>query len=188
MQKSKKENLKEIQRLISELLKEENTAYEIGEEITFKTLEWNVVKDNGDTIELLAKNVLSADLIKAYSDDDFMINGSDVRHTDTIRPISWEDSYIYKTILPNFKEDLGIEGVVTLLSREEFDALPEELKKCNDWYWTRTPRENGESVSGSTPFAYVYGDGDSYSGLASPSGLGVRPLLSIRKEFLEEID
>lgn len=108
------------------------------DEIQFKGLDWYVIDIDGDNVKLLLKNVIDEERIKKYADDDFMINGNEVRHSDCIRLDDMEKSYIITTILPNFIKDLGIEAEATLLTKEEVDNLPEEIRKCNDWYWTKS--------------------------------------------------
>ena len=185
MKKTNKQIISEIEDLLKQIKNNESKTYEIGEKLRFKNLDWLVINDNGNIVELLTKNVLSKELIKKYSDDDFMINDSNVRHTDTIRPISWEESYIYKTMLPNLKKDLGIDCKVTLLSKKEVMDLPLEIRKCNDWYWTKPPIKNGSLVSSSTHFSVVNDYGYSNTHDASVA-LGLRPKLIIKKEILEE--
>lgn len=108
------------------------------DEIQFKGLDWYVIDIDGDNVKLLAKEVLTEDQIKKYADDDFMISGNEVRHSDCIRLDDMEKSYIITTILPNFIKDLGIEAKATLLTKEEVEELPDEIRQCNDWYWTKS--------------------------------------------------
>ncbi len=157
-----------------------------GDILTHKSLEWYVIKDNETTIDLLPTKVLSEELIKKYVTDEIMRNGFEVRMADTIRPISWKDSFIYKVLLPKIKEDFKAENV-TLLSKEEIETLPSEIKACGEWYWTSTPVEYGCPVECATRFAYIGASGDSYTDWGGASGVcGVRPLVSISKGLLEE--
>lgn len=180
----KKEKIKEAIKLLKECL-EENKTYEVGEGITFKSLEWLVTKDNNTTIAMILKNVLDEERIKKYVTDEELRNGFEVVMTDTIKSISWEQSFIYNVVLPKFKEDLGINCEVTLPSKEEIEELSLEIRECDHYYWTRTPRKNGETVESSASFAGVSGGGSYDVWVASYSG-GVRPLLIIDKELLEE--
>ncbi len=180
----KKEKVKEIKRLLDEILESENKTYKQGDALTYKHLEWYVIKDNESTIDLLPTKVLSEELIKNYVTDEFMRDGFKVRMTDTIRPISWKDSFIYKELLPKIKEDFKAENV-TLLSKEEIEVLPLEIKACGEWYWTSTPIENGCHVECATGFAGVSGNGYSFIGWYASGAYGVRPLVSINKDLLE---
>ncbi len=160
--------------------------YKQGDTLTYKDLEWYVIKDNETTIDLLPTKVLSEKLIKKYVTDEIMRDGFEVRMTDTIRPITWEDSFIYKELLPKLKEHFKAENV-TLLSKEEIEALPLEIRECDHWYWTSTPMENGCPVKCAARFARVHSYGDSYIGWYASSAYGVRPLVSINKELLEGV-
>ncbi len=174
-----------LEKVKKELLEELGIKkYKQGDTLTYKDLEWYVIKDNESTIDLLPTKVLSEELIKKYVTDEFMRDGFEVRMTDTIRPISWKDSFIYKELLPKIKEHFKAE-IVTLPSKEEIEALPLEIRECDHWYWTCTPIENGCPVECAPYFAFVYGDGESGSWGAS-GALGVRPLISINKDLLEE--
>ena len=159
-----KNKIEEIKKLLDEILESKNKTYKQGDTLKFKGLEWYVIKDNGSTIDLLPTKVLSEELIKKNVTDEIMRDDFEVRMTDTIRPISWKESFIYKKLLPKIKEDFEAENV-TLLSKEEIEALPLEC---------------------ATRFAYVSGDGVSDGWYAS-NALGVRPLVSINKDLLEGV-
>ena len=175
-----------LEKVKKELLEELGIKkYKQGDTLTYKGLEWYVIKDNESTIDLLPTKVLSKELIKKYVTDEFMRDGFEVRMTDTIRPISWKDSFIYKELLPKIKEDFKAENV-TLLSKEEIEVLPLEIKACGKWYWTSTPIENGCHVECAPRFANVNSVGDSDGAWVGASyASGVRPLVSINKDLLE---
>ncbi len=182
-----KNKIEEIKKLLDEILESKNKTYKQGDTLKFKGLEWYVIKDNGSTIDLLPTKVLSEELIKKNVTDEIMRDDFEVRMTDTIRPISWKESFIYKKLLPKIKEDFEAENV-TLLSKEEIEALPLEMRACGEWYWTCTPMENDYPVECATRFAYVYSSGDSYSDwLGASNAYGVRPLVSINKDLLEGV-
>lgn len=108
-------------------------------EINYKNLDWYVLEENEETTRLLLKNVLDEERIKKYCDDEWFRDGQEVRHSSDVRaPFNWENSYINNVILPNFVEDLGIECEATLLTKEEAENLPDEIRCSNDWYWTKT--------------------------------------------------
>lgn len=175
-----------LEKVKKELLEELGIKkYKQGDTLTYKGLEWYVIKDNESTIDLLPTKVLSEELIKNYVTDEFMRDGFEVRMTDTIRPITWKDSFIYKELLPKLKEHFKAENV-TLLSKEEIEALPLGIRACGEWYWTCTPMENGCPVECASRFAGVASHGDSNYGWSATYANGVRPLVSINKELLEE--
>lgn len=144
------------------------------EKIKFKALDWYYLGEENGKSKLLLKDVLDDERIKKYADDDFMYDGHDVRHQDTIRPFDWDKSYIKNTILPNFLKDLDIEGKTDLLTIEEIRALPENVRKPNDWYWSKS------RTSDSTSNAF-YVNLDGYVGYygVGYNCFGVRPILYI---------
>ena len=152
------------------------------DEIKFQGLDWYVIDFNNDEVKLLLKDVLDEERIKKYSDDDFMINKHEVRHQDNIREFDWDKSYIKNTILPNFKNDLNIECEVDLLKKEEVENLQDEIKKCNDWYWTKTKNSsNAYDAFFVISSGYVYYIGNAYD------ACGVRPVVVLKSDiFLSE--
>lgn len=131
--------------------------------INFKNLDWYVIdidEINGTT-RLLLKDVLDEERIKKYVDDEWYRNGSYVRHTYDVRPpFNWDNSYIKNVVLPNFIKDLGIECEATLLTKEEVESLPDDIRRCNNWWWTRT---NASDETDKYAYAFGVSDGGSVS-------------------------
>lgn len=146
------------------------------EKIRFKDLDWYVLEKDNENIKLLLVDVLDEEHIKKYVDDEWYRDGYEVRHSSDKRcGKTWEDSYIKQVILENFKKDLGIDCEVTLLAKEEVNNLDDEVRRCNDWYWTKTGIEDATSLY----FAGVSYNGHSNTYFASYY-LGVRPILSMK--------
>lgn len=157
--------------------------------INFKNLDWYVIdidEINGTT-RLLLKDVLNEERIKKYVDDEWYRNGSCVRYTYDVRPpFNWDNSYIKNVVLPNFIKDLGIECKATLLTKEEVESLPDDIRKCNDWWWTRT---NASDETDKYAYAfYVDIDGfvNNYNVYNAVNGL--RPAVSISSELFKNED
>lgn len=155
-------------------------------EIKFKDLDWYVIEETDDSVKLLLKNVLDEERIKKYSNDDWYVDGYEVRLTSDVKPpFDWEKSYVKNVILENFKNDLGIECDITIPSKEDVENLPYEIRKCVNWYWTNTPSH----FLAAGAFAHVY--------LVNPTGElnlwlhvaysnGVRPIITLKKELCTE--
>ena len=139
--------------------------------VNFKNLEWYILEINEENVKLLCVNVLDEKHIKKYIDDERY------RYEDRVRydldfynsTISWENSYIKNIVLENFKNDMGIDCEVDLLTREERNNLIYQIRNCNKWYWTKTMFDNHRFFAGTA------------SGFSSPlrldACLGIRPVL-----------
>lgn len=139
-------------------------------------LDWIYLGEEGNKEKYLLKDVLDNERIAKYADDEFMYNGHDVRHQDTIRPFDWNKSYIKNTILPAFKKDLNVDYELDLLSIDEIRELPDEIRECNDWYWTKTPHSDSTN---SVWYVHTYGYVDYAS--ANGTSYGVRPVIKLEK-------
>ena len=156
-------------------------------EIKFKDLDWYVIEETDDSVKLLLKNVLDEERIRKYSNDDWYVDGYEVRLTSDIKPpFDWEKSYVKNVILENFKNDLGIECDITIPSKKYIEKLPIEIRKSNHWYWTNTP----SNFLAADATASVYG--------VRPAGVltlwsnvtnsyGVRPIITLKKELCTEL-
>lgn len=153
------------------------------DEIKFKDLDWYVIDIDGDRVKLLLKNILDEDTITKCVDDEWYRNKQYVRHTSCVRPpFDWSKSYIKNTVLPKFKELLNVECEIDLLSKEEVEALPDNIRKSNDWYWTKT---NASDQSDKFAYAfYVYDGGGLYDNDVYFND-GVRPAVSLDTSSLQ---
>lgn len=160
--------------------------YKLYEEIKWKGLDWIIIGLDNENIRLLLKDVIPRSILEEIIEDKwYLASDNNVIMSDNIRPpFNFEESYVNTDILPEFLFNLDIEdrqGIadIDLLTKEEVENLPEEVKKCNDWYWTKT---NYESDS---KYAYVwnvYSSGNLYSSNVTGSTLGLRPAVSLSLE------
>ena len=155
--------------------------------IKFKDLDWYVIEEIDDSVKLLLKNVLDEERIRKYSNDDWYVDGYEVRLTNDVKPpFDWEKSYVKNIILENFKNDLGIECDITIPSKEYIEKLPIEIRKCNCWYWTNTP----SYFLAANAYAYVYyvhPTGELYQWGNVTTSHGVRPIIILKKELCTEL-
>lgn len=156
-------------------------------EIKFKDLDWYVIEETDDSVKLLLKNVLDEGRIEKYSNDDWYVNGYEVRLTSDVKPpFDWEKSYVKKVILENFKNDLGIECDITIPSKKDIEKLPIEIRKSNHWYWTNTPSR----FNAANAYAYVYNvypTGELHPWNNVSNSHGVRPIITLKKELCTEL-
>ena len=135
------------------------------------------------------KNVLSREEMLKYFTDPWYQDSTDycVRYNSDIRNNKFEDSYIYKILNSNFKEEklagINIVGDVRLLTKEEVEGLDEKHQNINKYYWTNTPYNNiDELENGSNAYVFSvrsYGTLDYHN---VDSALGVRPVFTLRTE------
>ena len=155
--------------------------YKLYEEIKWKGLDWIIIGLDNENIRLLLKDVIPRSILEEIIEDKWYLAGdNDVIMSDNVRPpFNFEESYINTDILPNFCEHFNIIcNDIDLLTKEEVENLPEEVKKCNDWYWTKTNYESDSKYArvwrvGSTGYLgndYVFGGG------------GLRPAVSLSLE------
>lgn len=147
--------------------------------VKFEDLEWYVLETNENTTKLLLKDVLDEERIKKYCEDDEYCENNEVRHSFNLySPFNWENSYIKNVILPNFIKDLGFYGdnvEATLLSKEEVETLPNDVKKCKAWYWTKS-----DATDDNNTYACawsVYSSGYVYGRHNVSAARAVRPVL-----------
>lgn len=156
-------------------------------EIKFKDLDWYVIEEIDDSVKLLLKNVLDEERIRKYSNDDWYVDGCEVRITSDVKPpFDWEKSYVKNVILENFKNDLGIECDITIPSKEDIEKLPIEFRKCNFWYWTNTPSYFNAAFAIAIVY-FVYPTGELNRWNYVTNSYGVRPIITLKKELCTEL-
>lgn len=152
-------------------------------EIKFKDLDWYVIEEIDDSVKLLLKNVLDEERIRKYSNDDWYVDGYEVRLTNDVKPpFDWEKSYVKNIILENFKNDLGIECDITIPSKEYIEKLPIEIRKCNYWYWTNTP-SYFHAANALALVSNVDPTGGLHLWHHVANSNGVRPIITLKKEL-----
>lgn len=157
--------------------------YKKYEEIEFKGLKWIVLEQQGDILKLLLKDVLDKERITRYCVDDWYRTGRYVRHTDRVRPpFNCDKSYINRVILPTFMDDLGVKGEIDLLTKDEVTFLPNEVRKSNYWYWTKT---NASDANDSFCFVFYVDECGNVRWHNAFHTYGVRPVICLNSSNLE---
>lgn len=150
----------------------------------YKSIEWAEFKKN----EFVAVDILSIEIVDEIVEDKrYLDSGFDIIYNNDIFDSSWENSFVRKILNDKFKsnylDNLSLDGEVRLLTKEEAENLPDDLKETSRYgYWTMSP--------------YYFIATDSYAGvfLVSSNGqldnnwvsstYGVRPVIKVRKECL----
>ena len=135
------------------------------------------------------KNVLSREEMLKYFTDPWYQDSTDycVRYNSDIRNNKFEDSYIYKILNSNFKEEklagINIVGDVRLLTKEEVEGLDEKHQNINKYYWTNTPYNNiDELENGSTALVFYVDSNGLLDYNYVVNTYGVRPVFTLRTE------
>ena len=180
--KKAEEELKEARKELKNYKESEHSV------VSFGGYEWYVIAEDDDTKTLFMKDKLSSDDIEDFFNKEYLDDYKDVRFS--FHDNKWRDSIIRAVLNTEFLVDLdrgklrsmttnlnGIETVdyVRLISKEEVEKLPVEIRKCSGeyGYWTLTP------YSGSTYYVnYVYSDGYVSTGNAWYE-YGVRPVIRV---------
>ncbi len=173
--------------------------------VNYKNFEWYVIKENKKEKLLFMKDGLTVEQVKKYFTNNQMVDSDyDVRFNKDYTNPWWRDSYIRQVLNTKFLEDLDLEDLnvmettvelntekvttkdyIRLITKEEVEKLPLEVKKTNRQYgyWTMSPYYFYSSGS-----AYVFAVyGSSYPGYLSANYVNfsgvVRPVISLKSDI-----
>ena len=161
--------------------------------VHFGDYDWYVINEDDDTKTLFMKDKLPKSDIENLFNEEYLDNDKDVKFS--LHDNKWRDSIIRAVLNTEFLARFdrssmkpmtidadGIETVdyVRLISLEEVQELPAEIRKCSgNWgYWTLTPYSDG-----AYNVFYVYANGF----VLNPSAYyeyGVRPVIRVLKSEL----
>lgn len=173
-----KSDLAEQERLVAKLKK---GTYEIGDEITYKNLDWYVIKTEGNKVILMLKDIIGK---CAYSD----CNSNDFKDSNAIKMLlDWDieklDIEELEQTKTNYDEDKYWDGAIRIPTLREIEILPMSIRKCGNTYWTMTSSYGvSEDCSRAVVFR-VNSSGD----LGAPrvyNEFGVRPVITLTTDKL----
>ena len=148
----------------------------------FKGYEWIKLEENDGKTKLFLKNTLDGDTLEKCVEDKWYLDGREVRLTENVKPpFNWENSYVKKVVLENFKKILGIECDVDLISKEEAEELNLDVRISDNRYWTKTSLNNDI-------YAFVfYVDGSgSIEDVNAVFAYGLRPVIQLETKLLKQ--
>lgn len=152
------------------------------ETIKFKGYEWIKLEENEGKTRLFLKKTLDKDTLEKCVEDKWYLDGREVRLAENVKPpFNWENSYVKKVVLENFKKSLGIECNVDLISKEEVEELNEDVKKSDNWYWTKTPSNYGKLA-----FVFLVGSSGYVDDYSTYSAVGLRPVIQLDTKLLKQ--
>lgn len=161
--------------------------------------EWYVINLDNNQITLFMKDKFTPKMCEKYFDKRLLDSDKDVKFNPNYKNIWWADSPIRMTLNSKFLEDLKIdemklmettvsidkknsttEDYVRLITKEEVEKLPMEIRMCsgNYGYWTMSP-----SLFNSAFIAnefIVHSTGELYDWYHVSSWYGVRPVISLK--------
>lgn len=170
----------------------ENKKLKMYDVVNYKGYDWYVIDIKDNQATLFMKDILSEEETRELFDERLRDSDNDVRFSLN-NNIWWKNSPIRMALNSKFVEKIGYEGLnvmkttvkldnqkdktedyVRLISKEEAESLPEEIRKSSRYgYWTLSPyyfyynRARGYTVDrGSLSTINVY------------YGYGVRPVVS----------
>lgn len=176
---TKEEALRKIKEL-EEYVKNLDKELKLYDTVNYCNHEWYVIKIENDEVTLMSKDVIGT---CTYSDN----NSNDWKDSNVINKclelfdeIQSDDLISMKK---NYDEDKYSCDLVRTPTLREIEAMPMDVRKCSDAYWTMT---SSYGVSEDSDYAFVF---RVYS-----SGLldfdyvdrtyGVRPVIKIKRERL----
>ncbi len=171
--------------------------------MSYKSLEWYVIKETSTELLLFLKDSLSKEIVRQVFNKYFYEYCVEFNQYD--RKIWWEDSYIREKLndvfLKEFLDvnDLNImkttleldgkkrttEDYVRLITKEEVESLPLEILKTKrtNGYWTMSPNHFDSSYA----IVFVVKGSDDPGQLASDwvhFAHSARPMVSVKSDIL----
>lgn len=187
--------------------KKENSEIKLYDLVKYCGYEWYVIKIEEDGIVLSIKNVLPKEDMQEIFDNDLLDDDGDIPFSYQYDNFWWKDSPIRMGLNSEFlkrklnREDLVLMkstvryedksdttfDYVRLLSKEEIESLPENVRIKRDryFYWSFSPY-----VMYSYGYAYVFGVGSAgglgNNGVDNADG-GVAPVIKLKTEVFQQL-
>ena len=158
-------------------LKKELKLYDV---VKYCDHEWYVIKIENDTVTLMSKDVIGTCTYSDNNSNDFTESNCIKLLNEFMKKININDLAVLDRNYDEGKFYTGLIGIPTL---REIEAMPMDVRKCSDAYWTMT---SSYGVSEDSDYAFVfrvYSSGYlNYDGVDSTNG--VRPVIKVRRERL----
>ena len=180
-QLTKEEVLKKIKELEEyiENLDKELKLYDI---VNYCNHEWYVIKIENDEVTLMSKDVIGTCTYSDYNNNDFTESNCIKLLSSFLAELNL---YELEDMKINYDENKFCNSLIRIPTLREIEAMPMNVRKCGDAYWTMT---SSYGVSEDSDYAFVfrvYSSGNlNYDGVDSTNG--VRPVIKVRRESLNE--
>lgn len=165
--------------------------------VKYNNFEWYVIKTNNNEVRLLLKETLDNEEMEQIFGEE-LDEDKDI-YFNKENNFDWKDSIIRKGLNEvfinkfnkeelnimhtNYDESKGSKDYIKLLTIREVEKLPEEIRKSDRDYWTMSP-SYFRSWHGDAYVWCVFGGGYLYDFYWTALTLGVRPVISLKSEYL----
>lgn len=182
--------------------KVEDENFKLYDLVKYNGYEWYIIKIDNDNVTLLMKDKLGSDIMQSLFDEEYLDADYDAKFNLDVKNNDWADSIIRQILNEKFinkfnKSELNImktnydkdkysNDYIRLLTIREVEKLPEEVRRMNEYYWTLSP----SNFSSYHSFAYVWRvmpSGSLYPWASVTDSFGVRPVINLRADYLENI-
>lgn len=140
--------------------------------------EWYVIKIEEDNVTLMSKDIIGTCTYSDNNSNDFTESNCLKILNNFIDNLRLSDLIIMDT---NYDEDKQINSLIRIPTLREIEAMPMDVRKCNDAYWTMTASYGVSEDCTSASVFYVSATG--YLFFTGVNGaIGVRPVLTLITE------
>lgn len=170
--------------------------------VKYNGYDWYIIGLNDDSVILLMKECLPVEKMKEIFDEEILDEDFDVNFSENRTSNDWINSIIreglnkkfieefneeeLKKMKTNYDEDKYSEDYIRLLTIRNVDKLPENLRECNKNYWTMSPYLFSTWYADAGVWG-VSSTGSLINYWTSYSWLGVRPVINLKSEYLNNI-
>ena len=159
--------------------KKELKLYDI---VNYCNHEWYVIKIENDEVTLMSKDVIGTCTYSDYNNNDFTESNCIKLLSSFLAELNL---YELKDMKINYDENKFYKSLIRIPTLREIEAMPMNVRKCGDAYWTMTSSYGVSEDSDYARVFIVWSDGtlDYWS---VDNARGVRPVIKINKKRIGE--
>lgn len=192
-------NINGIEYIRVDSIKKED--FEVGDLINYNGYEWYIIKVEKNYSTLMMKDCLLEDKIKELFNNNYLNGVYDVKFNLDVSNNDWQDSIIKKILNYKFANEFNIDelclmntnydenkysiDLIRIPTIREIERLSDNIKSSNKNYWTMSPSHYNSSIADASVW-YVYSTGYLYPWAWTSHGIGVRPVIKVKNEFLKK--
>lgn len=181
---------------------EDEENFKLYDLVKYNGYEWYIIKIDNDNVTLLMKNKLDNDTMQSLFDEEYLDDDYDVKFNLDVKNNDWADSIIRQTLnekfidefnknelnimKTNYDEDKYSDDYIRLLTIRETEKLPKGIRSIDEYYWMLSP-SYFNSYSSIANVWIVMPSGSLSPGYSVTYSIGVRPVINLKAEYLENI-